>query len=68
MRQRIRSGLLLLLFCIFPAVFYYLSPYLIIDGTMHGTNVYGAVTNEIRILDDDRPGSALGGMGSWQIA
>jgi len=35
-RQKIRSGLLTVMFCLFPAVYYYLSPYLIIDGTIHG--------------------------------
>lgn len=35
MRQNTRHGLLMSLFCVFPAVFYYMSPYLIVDGTMH---------------------------------
>ncbi len=37
---------------------------LIIDGTTHGTNIYGAVTNEIRILDDDRAGSLIDAPGA----
>jgi uncharacterized delta-60 repeat protein len=37
---------------------------LIFNGTTHGTNVYGAVTNDIRILDDDRPGSLIDAPGS----
>lgn len=35
-RQKIRKTLLIITFLIFPAIFYYLSPYLIIDGTIHG--------------------------------
>jgi len=35
-RQKIRKTLLIITFLIFPAIFYYLSPYLIIDGTLHG--------------------------------
>jgi len=36
MRQKIRTGLLLGMFCLFPAVYYYMSPYLIIEGTAQG--------------------------------
>jgi uncharacterized delta-60 repeat protein len=32
---------------------------LIVNGTTHNGAVYRAVTNEIRILDDDRPGSLI---------
>ncbi|MDP4221874.1 MAG: 4Fe-4S binding protein [Bacteroidota bacterium] len=35
-RQKVRKGLLTTAFIVFPAFFYYLSPYLIIDGTMKG--------------------------------
>lgn len=35
-RQRIRKTLLIITFLLFPAIFYYLSPYLIIDGTLKG--------------------------------
>jgi len=35
-RQRVRNGLLIVTFLLFPAIFYYLSPYLIIDGTTKG--------------------------------
>jgi len=35
-RQKIRKSLLIITFLLFPAVFYYLSPYLIIDGTLKG--------------------------------
>jgi ferredoxin-type protein NapH len=34
-RQKVRGVLLLAAFCLFPAVFYYMSPYLIIDATLH---------------------------------
>jgi ferredoxin-type protein NapH len=35
-RQKIRKTLVMVSFFIFPATFYYLSPYLIIDGTLNG--------------------------------
>jgi polyferredoxin len=35
-RQKTRETILLVSFLLFPATFYYLSPYLIIDGTVHG--------------------------------
>jgi polyferredoxin len=35
-RQKLRKALLIISFLIFPATFYYLSPYLIIDGTSKG--------------------------------
>jgi len=34
-RQKIRKGLLLISFCFFPAIFFYFSPYLIVDGTIN---------------------------------
>jgi ferredoxin-type protein NapH len=36
LRQKIRKGVILSSFFLFPATFYYLSPYLIIDATMKG--------------------------------
>lgn len=36
MRQKIRTGIILFTFFLFPALFYYLSPYLIIDATSKG--------------------------------
>ena len=36
MRQKIRTGVILFTFFLFPALFYYLSPYLIIDATSKG--------------------------------
>lgn len=35
-RQRIRRIILIITFLLFPAIIYYLSPYLIIDGTLKG--------------------------------
>ncbi len=35
-RQRIRYSMIFILFLLFPAIFYYMSPYIIIDGTIHG--------------------------------
>ena len=35
-RQKIRKTLILISFLFFPATFFYLSPYLIIDGTLKG--------------------------------
>ena len=35
-RQKIRKGIILFLFFLFPVVFYYLSPYLIIEATLKG--------------------------------
>jgi polyferredoxin len=35
-RQKIRKSLLIITFLLFPAIFYYLSPYLIIEGTLKG--------------------------------
>lgn len=35
-RQKIRKTLLILTFLFFPAIFYYLSPYLIIEATLNG--------------------------------
>jgi ferredoxin-type protein NapH len=35
-RQKIRNGIILFMFFLFPALFYYLSPYLIIDATSKG--------------------------------
>lgn len=35
-RQKIRTGLVLVSFFLFPAFFYFFSPYLIIDGTLNG--------------------------------
>lgn len=35
-RQKIRKGIILFAFFLFPAIFYYMSPYLIIDATMNG--------------------------------
>lgn len=35
-RQKVRKGLLIITFILFPAIYYYLSPYLIIDGTVKG--------------------------------
>jgi len=37
-RQKIRKTILIITFLLFPAIFYYLSPYLIIDGTLKGNN------------------------------
>lgn len=36
MRQKIRKGMILCTFFLFPAVFYYLSPYLIVEATSKG--------------------------------
>ena len=35
-RQRIRKTILIITFLLFPAIFYYLSPYLIVEGTLKG--------------------------------
>jgi polyferredoxin len=35
-RQKIRTGILLVSFFLFPAFFYFFSPYLIIEGTLNG--------------------------------
>jgi polyferredoxin len=35
-RQKIRRSILIITFLLFPAIFYYLSPYLIIEGTLKG--------------------------------
>jgi ferredoxin-type protein NapH len=35
-RQRIRFSIIVISFFLFPAIFYYMSPYIIIDGSMHG--------------------------------
>lgn len=35
-RQKLRKGIILISFFLFPAIFYYLSPVLIIQSTMHG--------------------------------
>lgn len=35
-RQKLRKTLIFLSFLLFPATFYYLSPYLIVDGTING--------------------------------
>jgi ferredoxin-type protein NapH len=35
-RQKIRKAIIFISFLLFPATFYYLSPYLIIDGTLNG--------------------------------
>ncbi len=35
-RQRIRKIILIITFLLFPAIFYYLSPYLIVQGTIEG--------------------------------
>lgn len=35
-RQRIRKMILIITFLLFPAIFYYLSPYLIVQGTIKG--------------------------------
>jgi len=35
-RQRIRAGIILFSFCLFPAVYYYMSPYLIVEAATRG--------------------------------
>jgi len=36
-RQKVRKGIILFSFFLFPAIFYYMSPYLIIDATLKST-------------------------------
>jgi ferredoxin-type protein NapH len=49
-RQRIRKGIIITLFLLFPAIFAYLSPYLIIQGAFEGVAVGSMVVFALMFL------------------